>query len=40
VADKNKETVPGQTLYADFEFDVCFFDWKVIKVGLRQKYGL
>jgi len=24
VADKNEETVPGQILYADFEFAVCF----------------
>ena len=29
VVHKNKETVPGQTLYADFEFAV-FFDWRVI----------
>jgi len=35
VADENKDTGPGQTLYADFEFAV---DWRVIKVGLRRTF--
>ena len=39
VADEDEESVPGQTVYADFDFAVCFFNWRTIDVGLRRKYG-
>ena len=36
--DEDENSVPGQTLYADFDSAV-FFDWRTIEVGLRRKYG-
>ena len=38
VADEDEESGPGQTVYADFDYSMCFFDWKTIEVGLRRKY--
>ena len=38
MADEDEKSVPGQTLYSDFDSAV-FFDWRTIEVGLRRKYG-
>ena len=41
VADKNKETVPGQTYYNDFNFAVCFLIGGWLKPDYNENhYGL
>jgi len=36
VADKDAKTVSRQNRYAD----AVFYDWRMINVGLQQKYDL
>ena len=40
VADEDEESGSGQTVYADFDFAMCFLiAGRTIDVGLRWKYG-